>query len=899
MYPTRKLFKHSVSMFKARPWRAFLAMLLTISIFAQDGGGQGDQMGDLSLGDLFNIKLKTGSFLELDLNSSPVSMTIIDKNKIERSGARTMSDLLEIYVPSFQYMYNRWNGEIWAMRGITADFNNKILYLVNGMKMNLQARNGAFTEVNLGLLGDIERVEVLEGPAGMVYGSGAIAGIINVVTKAAGEKSSGDVAISGNDHSWSIEGNANAVISEDANISMSGGYRYDEGLGAGKTRLYGYQDWPENALQSDWGPSKGSHGKTPGNIRVGLGFEWKTLSFYARATRQQHSTAEMFGRFPWDNHQRNYVVDSTIAIVLDTTTNEWTTTIDGTSLLLSASDSLLALAEAKAAGVAHNEKYFGDVEIDGTTYKYSEFMDDPDQFMNQYKQANQTRRFITDNVAAELKLEQPVGENSVTVKLGMYANQCKSLFENNGFNEEIPAWQAGHTSPDYTWTSFGERRYSGQAMFHLKQVTNLQSVFGLEYRLDDIGDDFQGGNHQFGSESKHVVTPIVYHNFALFTENHYQFNDVISALAGIRFDKHTRTDGVVSPKIAAIASPNEDHFFKLFWQMSSNNGSAYAYEFNENHYNFAGEVGETQLSNGKTYVDNPTATIVVVPTKEELNGLNPEKSMSVELITNHKFLDKKLLVSPSVSFNSMKDNYTWNSGVQRNMNMGDYSALVANLSLEFNNDIVNVGLYNTLQKPVNTDQDQISIQKTPTLVQINTAEEIANDLDTAKDWYKLDPNTTVEDEYKLLKEAVTYDGENFLNVASYTTKFYLNVKPIDWFSFNTNARIFWGLPGRKDVNKKVFNAATSPDLQAAEANANYLDTDWNNGILNSTMIKLNAALHFYLPQDFKVSFFGTNLLGQVDNNNSVRWQQMVKNQLQRKVYTMDTPSWELRIQKSF
>ncbi len=87
-----------------------LAALMTAgAVSANAPAGEGDE---LSLEALMNIKLQTGSFLELDLAKSPLSMTVIDRDKVKASGARHISELLEIYVPGFQYMYNRWNGII-------------------------------------------------------------------------------------------------------------------------------------------------------------------------------------------------------------------------------------------------------------------------------------------------------------------------------------------------------------------------------------------------------------------------------------------------------------------------------------------------------------------------------------------------------------------------------------------------------------------------------------------------------------------------------------------------------------------------------------------------------------------------------------------------------------------
>ena len=84
----------------------------------------------LSLSDLLTMEITTGSFLNLDIRKSPLSMTIITREMIRSSGARHMSELLEIYVPGFQYMFNKYNGTLWAMRGVTNDRNTKIIYLI-------------------------------------------------------------------------------------------------------------------------------------------------------------------------------------------------------------------------------------------------------------------------------------------------------------------------------------------------------------------------------------------------------------------------------------------------------------------------------------------------------------------------------------------------------------------------------------------------------------------------------------------------------------------------------------------------------------------------------------------------------------------------------------------------
>ncbi len=63
------------------------------------------------------------------------------------------------------------------------DLNDKYLILVNGRKVNDTYFFGALTELDLSMLGDFERIEVVRGPGSALYGSGAIGGVINLITR--------------------------------------------------------------------------------------------------------------------------------------------------------------------------------------------------------------------------------------------------------------------------------------------------------------------------------------------------------------------------------------------------------------------------------------------------------------------------------------------------------------------------------------------------------------------------------------------------------------------------------------------------------------------------------------------------------------------------------------------
>ncbi len=143
-----------------------------------------DPLLSLGLEDLSQIKVEEAyaTLSSLDPREVPATVTVITADDIVHSGARSLDELLDIYVPGFQYMY-KTHGSQAGIRGIISDRNNKLLLTVNGRSMNVKASDGgAITERWFSMLGDIRRITVVCGPGSAVYGPGAIAGIINIET---------------------------------------------------------------------------------------------------------------------------------------------------------------------------------------------------------------------------------------------------------------------------------------------------------------------------------------------------------------------------------------------------------------------------------------------------------------------------------------------------------------------------------------------------------------------------------------------------------------------------------------------------------------------------------------------------------------------------------------------
>ncbi len=156
----------------------------TMQLFVYAGAFCADPLLSLDIEDLSQVKVgeSYATLTSINPREVPASITVITSDDIERSGARNLDELLDIYVPGFQYMY-KTHGSQAGIRGIISDRNNKLLLTVNGRSMNIKASDGgAVTERWFSMLGDIRRITIVCGPGSAVYGPGAIAGIINIET---------------------------------------------------------------------------------------------------------------------------------------------------------------------------------------------------------------------------------------------------------------------------------------------------------------------------------------------------------------------------------------------------------------------------------------------------------------------------------------------------------------------------------------------------------------------------------------------------------------------------------------------------------------------------------------------------------------------------------------------
>jgi iron complex outermembrane recepter protein len=125
-------------------------------------------------------------------NDVPSAIYVIRGDDLRRSGATSVPEALRA-VPGLQVA--RTNANTWAIsaRGFNDNFSNKLLVLIDGRSVYSPLHSGVYWDVQDLLLEDVDRIEVIRGPGGTLWGANAVNGIINIITKRS-EESQGVVA---------------------------------------------------------------------------------------------------------------------------------------------------------------------------------------------------------------------------------------------------------------------------------------------------------------------------------------------------------------------------------------------------------------------------------------------------------------------------------------------------------------------------------------------------------------------------------------------------------------------------------------------------------------------------------------------------------------------------------
>src|SRR5579864_7458029 len=149
-----------------------------------------------SLEDLMNIRVTSVSKRGQNTSQVAAAVFVITQEDIRRSGATNIPDLLRM-VPGLDVA--QINGSTWAIsaRGFNQQFSNKLLVMIDRRVVYTSTFAGVFWDVLDLPLGDIDRIEVIRGPGGTIWGANAVNGVISIFTKKAGDTPGGLIEAGG------------------------------------------------------------------------------------------------------------------------------------------------------------------------------------------------------------------------------------------------------------------------------------------------------------------------------------------------------------------------------------------------------------------------------------------------------------------------------------------------------------------------------------------------------------------------------------------------------------------------------------------------------------------------------------------------------------------------------
>ncbi|SFB66096.1 vitamin B12 transporter [Delftia tsuruhatensis] len=233
------------------------ASLLACQAHAQPQQAQQAQQAQRAQASQLDTVVVTASRSEQSLRTVTADMTVIDAETIARSGATGVADLL-VQVPGVQINRNGGPGQVTSvyLRGTS---NQHTAVFIDGVRYSSQELQGGAVWSTLPLA-QIERIEVLRGPAAAIYGSDAMGGVIQIFTKRA----------DGQTRAYAEAGIGNQGTSKLATGFQGGANGFTYGLNLADERSDGFDVYPGNTFSPN--PDKDGYS----NTSLGLNAGYKT-----------------------------------------------------------------------------------------------------------------------------------------------------------------------------------------------------------------------------------------------------------------------------------------------------------------------------------------------------------------------------------------------------------------------------------------------------------------------------------------------------------------------------------------------------------------------------------------------------------------------------------------------
>lgn len=180
---------------RVRPGYVTVAVLASLFALAPRTGRATEaieaaaDLSRMSLDQLANVEVTSVSKAPEPLRRAPATIFVITHEAIARSGATSLIEALRL-APNLQVIQLTANNYALGARGFgghqeSQNFANKLLILIDGRSVYSPLFSGIYSDAQDVLLEDVDRIEVISGPGGTLWGANAMNGVINIITRPA------------------------------------------------------------------------------------------------------------------------------------------------------------------------------------------------------------------------------------------------------------------------------------------------------------------------------------------------------------------------------------------------------------------------------------------------------------------------------------------------------------------------------------------------------------------------------------------------------------------------------------------------------------------------------------------------------------------------------------------
>jgi iron complex outermembrane receptor protein len=238
-----------------RRWALQLSAMILVVFALSPAHGQED-LTELDLTQLSELEITSVSKRPEALSAAPAAVFVITREDIRRSGVTMLPEALRL-APGVQVA--RINVNQWAIsiRGFANRLSRSVLVLIDGRSVYTPLFAGVYWEAQDLLLEDVERIEVVRGPGGTLWGANAVNGVINIITRSGQQTHGGYATVRvGNEERGSVGFRFGDVAGEKLHYrAYFKGFDRDPGFHP-ETSDYDAWSGGQGGFRMDWGTAE-------------------------------------------------------------------------------------------------------------------------------------------------------------------------------------------------------------------------------------------------------------------------------------------------------------------------------------------------------------------------------------------------------------------------------------------------------------------------------------------------------------------------------------------------------------------------------------------------------------------------------------------------------------------